>query len=196
MTKPATGFAVPRDLRLPALAGALCFPAALALTGAVTTAVALAFAAMAAMTGFLVWRLRVHNRLMLVALENISQGLCMFDAHARLVVCNERYRAMYRLPPEVARRGVSLTALLEARASSGNFPHDIEQYRRNLLATMEQGRPTTGEATTEGGRLVLVTNRPMRGGGWVATHEDITERRDAERERALMQEQEARRAAR
>ena len=42
--------------------------------------------------------------------------------------------------------------------------------------------------------MISVINRPMADGGWVATHEDITERRDAERERASMQEQQQRRA--
>ena len=194
MTKKSSGLALPHDWRLVALGGAVCFPVAFAFTGALP-AIALTLAAMAAAMAVFAWRLRLRNARMAVALENMAQGLCMFDANERLVVCNERYRAMYRLPPEVTRRGATLTELLQARARSGNFTHDIDEYRRNLVAAMAQGQPSTGEATTEGDRLVLVTNRPMRGGGWVATHEDITERRDAERERALMHEQEARRAA-
>src|SRR6185312_15169194 len=102
---------------------------------------------------------------------------------------------MYGLPPEAARYGTTLRALLEYRTATGNFSRDIEAYRRDLLASMTQGDTTIQDVESDDGRTILVTNRPMPGGGWVATHEDITERRGAERERASMQEQTARRAA-
>jgi methyl-accepting chemotaxis protein len=137
----------------------------------------------------------IRNRRMRVALNNMTQGLCMFDGHERLVVCNRRYTEMYGLPPEAARYGTTLRALLEYRTATGNFSREIEAYRRDLLASMSQGDTTVKDVESDDGRTILVTNRPMPGGGWVATHEDITERRGAERERASMQEQTARRTA-
>jgi methyl-accepting chemotaxis protein len=62
------------------------------------------------------------------------------------------------------------------------------------MASMAGGQTRSTEVKSADGRTILVTNRPMNGGGWVATHEDITERRDAERERASMHEQQQRRA--
>jgi methyl-accepting chemotaxis protein len=137
--------------------------------------------------------LHVHNRRMRVALDNMSQGLCMFDRNERLVVCNRRYQEMYRLPPEVARPGTTLTGLLEYRTAHNTFSQDIGKYRRELLAAMAEGRTRTTEVKSSDGRVIFVTNRPMADGGWVATHEDVTERRDAERDRAVMHEQQQRR---
>jgi methyl-accepting chemotaxis protein len=143
----------------------------------------------------MVERLRIHNRRMRVALDNMSQGLCMFDGHERLVVCNQRYRDMYKLTDDVAKSGTTLAALLEQRIAAGTFSRDIQDYRRSLLGSMTQGKITTTEVKSPDGRVTKVVNRPMPDGGWVATHEDITERRGAERERALMQEQQLRRSA-
>jgi len=138
--------------------------------------------------------LQVYNQRMRVALDNMSQGLCMFDAYERLVVCNQRYAEMYKLPPEVARSGISLVELLEYRAAHDTFSRDIDEYRAELLASIASGKMRSTEVKSADERTILVINRPMTGGGWVATHEDITERRNAERESASMQEQQQRRA--
>jgi len=138
--------------------------------------------------------LRLHNRRMRVAVNNMSQGLCMFDRNERLVLCNQRYRDLYKIPADVAKPGVSLTELLEYRRTSKSLSIDIEDYRSKLKASLAQEETTTTEMTSGDGRTICIINRPMAGGGWVATHEDITERRDAERERVVMQEQQQRRA--
>jgi methyl-accepting chemotaxis protein len=211
MTKPSATPAFPRDWRLPLLIGAVCFPASFALFSYVVPvaaffpsapALAVSFScavlasvlAMALAAMFLARRLQVHNARMHLALDNMSQGLCMFDANERLVVCNKRYTDMYKLPPEIARPGITLSGLLEHRTANGSFSHNIDDYRRELLASIAEGSTKTTEVKSADGRTIFVTNRPMAGGGWVATHEDITERRDAEHERALMQEQQQRRS--
>jgi methyl-accepting chemotaxis protein len=210
MAEPSTPPTIPRDWRLLLLIGALCFAASLVLfttvlpVGALmasaparavalfcaglTAVLAMAFAAL-----FLVRRLRVHNQRMRVALDNMSQGLCMFDGNERLVVCNQRYTEMYKLPADVAKPGTTLSGLLEHRASTGSFSHNVADYRRQLLASLAQGNNIDTEVKSADGRTIAVINRPMAGGGWVATHEDITDRREAEQERALMQEQQRRR---
>ncbi len=153
----------------------------------------LALAAMAAAAVFRAQTLQVHNLRMRVALDNMSQGLCMFDGHERLVVCNRRYADMYQLPDTVARPGTRLSELLEYRAEHGSFSRKVDDYRTELLASMAGGAMRRNEVKSKDGRTILVINRPMAGGGWVATHEDITERRDAERERASLHEQQERR---
>jgi methyl-accepting chemotaxis protein len=163
----------------------------------VASGFAAALAAMAAMAAAIMMRgrtLHFHNLRMRVALDNMSQGLCMFDSHERLMVCNRRYAEMYKLPDDIARPGTTLVELLEYRAAHGTFSRDIEEYRAGLLTSMADGQTRSTEVKSADGRTILVTNRPMQGGGWVATHEDVTDRRDAERERALMQEQQQRRA--
>jgi hypothetical protein len=117
----------------------------------------------------------------------------MFDAGERLVVCNKRYIEMYQLPEFIAQSGMTLLALLEYRAGHGTFSHNAAEYVAELKASMAGGETRSTEVKAVDGRTILVTNRPMPGGGWVATHEDITDRRDAERERAAMQEQQQRR---
>ena len=94
----------------------------------------------------------------------------------------------------LAKPGRTLASLLEFRIANGTFSRDPQQYRHDLLTAMAQGTTITTEVKSFDGRTICVINRPMAEGGWVATHEDITERRDAERERASMQEQQERRS--
>jgi methyl-accepting chemotaxis protein len=191
--------AIPRDWRLVAAFGAVGFAATfaashyLAPTAGVGTAALVAIAAMATTIAVRAQALRTHNVRMRVALDNMSQGLCMFDAGERLVVCNRRYADMYQLPEHIAQSGITLLALLEYRAKHGTFSRNPAEYVVELKDSMAGGKTRSNEVKSADGRTILVTNRPMPDGGWVATHEDITDRRDAERERAAMQEQQQRR---
>jgi methyl-accepting chemotaxis protein len=200
-----------RDRRLIALAGALCLGVGFVLfrilipMGAMTAAISslggsLPFAVVIALATALAglgnaYRLRRHNLRMRAAINNLSQGLCMFDRHERLVVCNQRYVDLYNLPADIARQGITLTDLLEYRLGNKTFSGDIPEYRRKLLASMTKNEVTSTEVKSVSGQTICVINRPMVGGGWVATHEDITARRDAERERLSMHDQQARRDA-
>jgi methyl-accepting chemotaxis protein len=149
---------------------------------------------MALMLGVRIRHLAVQNGRMRTALHNMSQGLCMFDAGERLVVCNRRYTELYNLPASIG-PGSTLTELLQTRRAAGTFDRDVDDYRRELIASLADGRIVSRDNLTPEGRIILVTNRPMRGGGWVATHEDVTDRRNAERERIGIQQQQAQREA-
>ena len=154
----------------------------------------IAFLAMALTLAVLSRMLRMDNRRMRIAINNMSQGLCMFDGNERLVVCNQRYMDMYKVSGDIVKPGITLQNLLEYRIRNGSFTHDPVKYRRDLVGAMSAGKTTSTEVKSADGRSITVINRPMADGGWVATHEDITERRDAERERVSMQEQQQRRA--
>lgn len=156
-------------------------------------AVVIALIAMALTLALLSRNLRVDNLRMRVAINNMSQGLCMLDGNERLVVCNQRYMDMYNLSADIVKPGCTLQSLLDYRICNGSFTRDPVEYRRDLVGTMAAGKTTSTEVKSADGRSISVINRPMAGGGWVATHEDITERRDAERERVSMQEQQQRR---
>jgi methyl-accepting chemotaxis protein len=163
---------------------------------AVSFAIAVSLAAGAGLLALLMMvELKRYNRPIRFALDNMSQGLCMFDGRERLLVSNKTYREMYRLSPKVVKPGLTLRKLLAYRKATGNFAHDIEQYRAKLLDSMNGGKSTAAEQMSPEGRLISMHNRPMKGGGWVATHEDITERRAAESERDALQQHDARRAA-
>jgi methyl-accepting chemotaxis protein len=140
--------------------------------------------------------LRARRRVgqMATALENMSQGLCMFDAGQRLVLCNRSYLKMYDLSPDVVKPGCTLRQLLQYRIKRGAFTADPDQYIANLMASLAQGKPT--HQVVETGELVVsMVNTPMPDGGWVVTHEDITAQHKAEHERASLSQQEARRRA-
>ncbi len=120
------------------------------------------------------------------ALNNMSQGLGMFDAEGRLVVCNEQYLRMYGLSHDIVKPGCTLRELLEHRKAAGSFTGDADQYLANLRARLAQGRHSYITTHLRDGRVIAVHNQPAAGGGWVATHDDITERQRAEERVAHM----------
>jgi PAS domain S-box-containing protein len=136
--------------------------------------------------------LRRRNRQLRTAIDSMAQGMCMFDAAERLVVCNTQYYEMYGLTPDDVQTGATLSEVLARRVAKGTFARDPHQYRKEFLAAVREGRTIVHEVKS-GGRLLLVTNHPMKGGGWIGTHEDITELRQAAVQRAAVEQQEARR---
>ena len=105
------------------------------------TVMALPFAlGAAAIAGlFATSRRRAQSRLQRAALNNMTQGLCMFDGTARLVLCNDRYLEMYALRPELGRAGTPLRELLECRAAAGTFSGDPDALCRRLPAPGGRG---------------------------------------------------------
>ena len=113
------------------------------------------------------------------ALNNMSQGLIMIDRDKRLVVCNDRYIEMYGLSRDIVQPGCSLDRLIRHRAELGHLTRKPDQVSETLLQ-LEFGKATNFIAETSDGRQISVTQQPMANGGWVSTHEDITERRAAQ----------------
>lgn len=149
-----------------------------------------------ALAGVALWqwmRLRRRIKRLQTALNNMSQGLCLWSANAELILCNERYVQMYSLTPELVRPGASLRELIDHRIKAGSFSGNRDQYIADLLNSIAKGKTVTN-VREQDGRFIAIANRPMGGGGWVATHEDITEQRLAELQRSSMQELESRRA--
>jgi len=119
-----------------------------------------------------------QNERFQAALSNMSQGLSMFDADKRLVICNRRYVDLYRLPAELTRSGTALVDILEYSTKPGRGKS--EQYRSERLLRAESRQRHTDIIELDDGRLIEILHDPMPNGGWVATHEDVTERRQAE----------------
>src|SRR3984893_4538861 len=136
-------------------------------------------------------RFRKQSTHLHTALNNMSEGLCMFDESARLILCNERYIEMYGLWTEIAKPGCSLRELLDERKRANTFAGDPDQYIAEALRQMAGGQSVQDGRETPGGRFISISSRPMTDGGWVATHQDITERRrqDQQRDRLVSQEQ-------
>jgi diguanylate cyclase (GGDEF)-like protein/PAS domain S-box-containing protein len=116
------------------------------------------------------------------AVDNMIQGLVMFNAAGELVVCNDRFVEIYGLPRDEVKPGISIRRVLELRTAAGSFFDSIDAYIDELRTKMSAGEPMTKLTEFPDGRTFCVTNRPTGGGAWVATHEDITERRRDEKE--------------
>jgi diguanylate cyclase (GGDEF)-like protein/PAS domain S-box-containing protein len=124
-------------------------------------------------------QLEQHNRQFDAAINNMSHGLSMFGRDRRLIVCNRRYVEMYSLPHELAKPGVIADEILRHRFASGII-EDPDQYKHIRFAIAAGAQPAEAHIHLRDGRVFTVLHHPIEGGGWVATHEDITERKRAE----------------
>ncbi|HEU4660109.1 MAG TPA: EAL domain-containing protein [Pseudolabrys sp.] len=129
---------------------------------------------------------RKDEQLLQTVLNNMSQGVLMFDAETRLVFCNRRYIEMYRLSNDAARPGCMLRDLLEQRVRAGTFSGNVDDYVTQLIEAMAGGRTYSLTATLPDGRAFLIESKPLAAGGWIATHEDVTERLRSEERIAHM----------
>jgi diguanylate cyclase (GGDEF)-like protein/PAS domain S-box-containing protein len=117
------------------------------------------------------------------ALNNMRQGLCMYDADTRLVLCNDAYLKMYGLSPEAAQRGSTYRQVLQELAKADNFHQDPDQFIERIKAAITNGETLEVFARLKHG-IIRIVAQPMANGGWVATHEDVTAQRNAEAELA------------
>jgi len=125
--------------------------------------------------------LRMQNLHFDTALNNMVQGLCLFDSEQRLIVCNQRYLDMYGFSAEVVKPGIKLREIMEYSISLGNYRSD--DAARALASRPQQASQVEQsmlEQWLRDGRVIAVLHQPMDGGGSVATYEDITERKRAE----------------
>ena len=121
-----------------------------------------------------------QNTRFAAALENMSQGLCMFNPEQRMVVCNARFLAIWGIPEHLSPLGISLTRLLEHALPRIADPLDAQKRIDEYLQVARAG--TTGSFLLElaDGRWLSVAHEPMPNGGFVQTFEDVTARRLAD----------------
>jgi diguanylate cyclase (GGDEF)-like protein len=113
------------------------------------------------------------------ALRNMAQGLSMFDAEDRLIICNGEFAKLYKLPGELTRHGTPLDGMISNYGRTGKQLGKLKRFIRGMREA--GGREQLGgEIKLPDGRVINVHCRLLDDGGWVATHEDITERRQAE----------------
>jgi methyl-accepting chemotaxis protein len=143
--------------------------------------------------GFVVLRLQRRVRHVTAALNHMSQGLCMFDKSTRIIVCNQQYLRIYKLSPQVVKPGCTLRGLIEHRRETGLFKGDPESYCKRILDSVATGKTSNSFIDVGDGRVVHALNEPMPDGGWVTTHEDITERQELQKRHDDMAEQQKQR---
>ncbi len=115
------------------------------------------------------------------AMSNIPQGLCFFDGARRLIVANRRFGEIYGLPPAATRPGISQNEIVDYWFAVGGPAHvSRADYLSARAAIARSGQPHESMIELVDGRTIAIQQQPMPDGGWVATHEDITERRRAE----------------
>ena len=123
-------------------------------------------------------RLTLEKRRLDTAVNNMTQGLLLFDSSQRLIICNKRYLEMYGLSAEIVKPGCSFQDVIAHRQETGSFQGDVDRYIGLVLRDV--GQRNLMVISTPDGRSIQVVNEPLADGGWLATHEDITERRRAE----------------
>jgi diguanylate cyclase (GGDEF)-like protein/PAS domain S-box-containing protein len=117
-----------------------------------------------------------HEKLRLdTAINNMSQGLLLFDSLGCIVVCNQRYIEMYGLSADLVKPGITFRDLIQHRKDCGTFEGDIDRYHSLLLENLARKKVTELTIETPDKRSIRIINKPLENGGWVATHEDITD---------------------
>jgi diguanylate cyclase (GGDEF)-like protein len=116
------------------------------------------------------------------AVDKIAQGVCFYDRERRLMVCNRRYDEIYGLAPEDVAVGKTLREISERRFALGACPQmNFDDYLSWCDAVNLGLAPGVWTAELKDGRTILIHHQPLEDGGWVATHEDITKRKFADR---------------
>lgn len=120
------------------------------------------------------------------ALEGMPQGLSMFDDKQRLIICNEKYAAMYGLDVELTKPGTPVQTILEHRLKSGRATTNAENFLEEGLAWASQANSISFEHQLQDGRIIALTKAPLSTGGAVTIHMDVTEKRNSEKQIAFL----------
>src|SRR5262249_14627090 len=117
------------------------------------------------------------------ALNNMTQGLVQYDASTRVVTANQRYLDLHFLTADQVKPGLTFRGLIQLRKDTGTFNGDVDEFCSSVMHEVARGRVHHRLLECDDGRAFLIVNKPLPQGGWVATIEDITERRNLEQER-------------
>jgi diguanylate cyclase (GGDEF)-like protein/PAS domain S-box-containing protein len=128
-------------------------------------------------------RLEAERQRLDTALNNMSQGLILYDAAGYIVTCNRRYADMFGLSHDVIKPGCHIREAMYHRKERGAFSGDVEAFCADVMRVVAEGTVSTRTHEMPNGRAFQVINTPLAQGGWVATIEEITERRNLEQER-------------
>ncbi len=109
-----------------------------------------------------------------IALDNISPGVAFFDAEERLILCSRRYTEIYRLDYDRLTYGMTLREVIELRLVAGTCPLTVDDYLSFTRSITSKKAARAWSLTLADGRSIAIRHQPSPDGGWVSTHEDVT----------------------
>ena len=137
-------------------------------------------------------QLRAQNVQIDAALNNMAQGLCMFDADHRLVVVNQPFSTLFSVPLHKFKVGMTPTEFVDTIARERNLPPErTEELHASQKMMVERGKLYNYAFNTVDGRRISVVYTPMQNGGWVTTYLDVSARHKAEAKVAHMAQHDA-----
>src|SRR5215470_10351986 len=128
-------------------------------------------------------RLEAQKQQLDNALNNMTQGLVLYDGSQRLVLCNQRFIDMFGLSKDVVKPGTPSLDIMRHRHATGSFDGDPDAFHDEIRRRVAKGEVTTSIVHSKDGHTFQIVNQPLSRGGWVATMEDVTERQRLEQER-------------
>jgi len=118
---------------------------------------------------------RQHAERFNAAVTNMTQGLAMFSASGALLVCNPRYADLYGLPEHLRWPGTTLHEIVAFRLKAGCGPADPDAFQSQHVSRAARGEASVYTLSLQDGRTMRISHQPLAGGGWVTTHEDVTQ---------------------
>jgi diguanylate cyclase (GGDEF)-like protein len=112
--------------------------------------------------------------------NNVDHGLSVFDAEGRLKFWNQQYQDLFNKPDGEIYKGMTLYEILNCEFERGDFVEDPKMVSETIIADMAAKKQTEQIGTVGGFRTIHTINRPLPEGGWVCTHYDVSEAKQAE----------------
>jgi diguanylate cyclase (GGDEF)-like protein/PAS domain S-box-containing protein len=128
-------------------------------------------------------RLEAERQRLDTALNNIVQAVVLYDASGRVVTFNRSYIDMFNLSTEIVKPGSHMRELLQYRKDTGSMSGDVEQICSAIMRNLAHGNVDRTITECADGRTFLAVSKSLADGGWLASLEDISERRKLEQER-------------
>lgn len=129
--------------------------------------------------------LRFNRDILLTTIENMDQGVSVVDADMCLVAWNHTYEKLFDYPVGMLHVGRHIADLIRHNAEQGKIPtgdDDIEKAIERRVRFMREGTSHTFQRTMNNDRVIELKGRPLPGGGYVTSYNDVTEYKRAEKE--------------
>lgn len=126
-------------------------------------------------------KLRKANVRFEAALNNMSQGLCLYDPERGLDVFNAQFCDMFGLDPTHMHQGMTFREVLALSVEAGNHAGcTIDELAAERQSFIDRKTPGIVLQSPGNGRVIAISHQPMPNGGWVVTYEDVSARKAVE----------------